>query len=192
MAEHGVSLATIRAARERIAPHIHTTPLWPSNLLSELTGVAVLMKCEQLQRAGSFKIRGAANFVGQLAAADRARGLVAASAGNHAQGVALAGAAAGIAVTVVMPSAAPLAKAAAARGYGARVVLHGASLEEARAEALAIAGREGRLFVPRSTTMPSSPGRARSASSCSNRTRRSRRSSSRPGAADCWRGSPSR
>lgn len=148
MAEHGVSLATIRAARDRIAPHVHTTPLWPSNLLSELTGVPVLMKCEQLQRAGSFKIRGAANFVGQLAAADRARGLVAASAGNHAQGVALAGAAAGIAVTVVMPSAAPLAKAAAARGYGARVVLHGASLEEARAEALAIADREGRLFVP--------------------------------------------
>jgi threonine dehydratase len=101
-----------------------------------------------MQRTGSFKIRGATNVVRQLAPADRARGLVAASAGNHAQGVALAGTAAGIDVTVVMPVTAPLAKANAARGYGAHVVLHGGSLDEARAEAMAIAGREGRLYVP--------------------------------------------
>ena len=148
MDEPGVTLAAIRAARERIGPHVLTTPVWPSNLLREIAGVPVLMKCEQLQRTGSFKIRGAANFVMQLDAAARRRGLVAASAGNHAQGVALAGAAEGIPVTVVMPSGAPLAKVTAARGYGARVVLHGESLEEARAEAIAISEREGMVFVP--------------------------------------------
>lgn len=143
-----VTLADIEAARGRIAGQVRLTPLWPSATLEQLSGVPVWFKCEQLQRAGSFKIRGATNFVRQLSEQQAAQGLVAASAGNHAQGVALAGASVGIDVTVVMPATAPLAKAAAARDYGARVVLLGASLEEARAEARAIADREGRLFVP--------------------------------------------
>lgn len=144
----GVDLAAIERARAAIAGHIRRTPTWPSLTLEEQLGVPVLLKCEQMQRTGSFKIRGATNFIAGLGAEQRAHGLVAASAGNHAQGVALAGTLQGIDVTVVMPLSAPLAKANAARGYGARVVLSGQSLEEARTEALAIADREGRTFVP--------------------------------------------
>lgn len=138
----------IEEAREAIAPHARLTPVWPSATLEHQLGVPVYLKCEQMQRTGSFKIRGALNFVRLLAANGHRGGLVAASAGNHAQGVALAGAERGFDVTVVMPVAAPLAKVVAARGYGARVVLHGASLEEARAEAEAIAEREHRVYVP--------------------------------------------
>jgi threonine dehydratase len=144
----GVDLAAIERARAAIAGHIRQTPTWPSMTLEEQLGVPVLLKCEQMQRTGSFKIRGATNFINGLGAEQRAHGLVAASAGNHAQGVALAGTLQGIDVTVVMPLSAPLAKANAARGYGARVVLSGQSLEEARTEALTIADREGRTFVP--------------------------------------------
>lgn len=143
-----VSLASIRAARAAIEPNIRVTPVWPSATLERIAGVPVSLKCEQMQLTGSFKIRGAANYVSRLPAEARERGLVAASAGNHAQGVALAGSNAGIDVTVVMPASAPLAKVSAARGYGARVVLHGASLEAARGRAVAIAEREGRLYVP--------------------------------------------
>jgi threonine dehydratase len=143
-----VDLAAIREAREAIAPHIRLTPTWPSVSLEQITGHPVAMKCEHMQLAGSFKIRGATNFVRQLTPEQAARGLVAASAGNHAQGVALAGARNGIGVKVVMPVFAPLAKVTATEGYGATVVLCGNSLEEARNEARAIAEREGRLYVP--------------------------------------------
>lgn len=138
----------IRAARERIRDVVRVTPCWPSLALSAATGVPVVLKCEQMQVTGSFKIRGAANFVRRLPAGARSSGLVAASAGNHAQGIASAGRAAGMDVTVVMPASAPLAKANATRALGARVILHGASLEEARLEAVAIAERESRIFVP--------------------------------------------
>ncbi len=144
----GVTLADIEAARDAIAPDIRLTPMWTSLTLEASTGVPVFLKCEQMQRAGSFKIRGATNFVRQLSAEQSARGLIAASAGNHAQGVALAASSRGIDAAVVMPVTAPLAKVSAARDYGARVILHGNSLEEARGEALAIAEREGRLYVP--------------------------------------------
>jgi threonine dehydratase len=116
--------------------------------LEELTGVPVFLKCENMQRTGSFKIRGASNFVAQLGDRAPAAGLIAASAGNHAQGIAFAGRSRGIPVTVVMPSSAPLAKVHGARDLGALVVLHGSSLEQARTEALAIAAREGSLYVP--------------------------------------------
>jgi len=101
-----------------------------------------------MQLTGSFKIRGAANFVRKLDPKAAKAGLVAASAGNHAQGIALAGRAAHLDVTVVMPEGAPLAKVTATRDYGARVILHGPALEDARLEALAIARREGRIYVP--------------------------------------------
>lgn len=142
-----VTLADVIAARARIADAIRVTPAWPSRYFSDVAGVQVFLKNEQMQRTGSFKIRGATNFVRQLGPAEAARGLVAASAGNHAQGVALAGSERGIPVRVVMPTFAPLAKANATRGYGADVILHGNSLEEARNEARAIAEREGKLFV---------------------------------------------
>ncbi len=144
----GVTLEGIRQAREAIRGSVRETPVWPSYALEAELGLPVLMKCEQLQRTGSFKMRGAANFVHQLSATEAKRGLVAASAGNHAQGVALAGAGRGISVTVVMPVFAPLAKVRAAEGYGAAVILKGNSLEDARTEAKAIAASEGRLYVP--------------------------------------------
>ena len=144
----GVTLETIRAAREATTGHIYLTPVWPSEVLSEIVGQPVVLNCEQLQRTGSFKIRGALNFVARLSPEDAGRGLVAASAGNHAQGIAYAGRQHGIRVTVVMPVFAPLAKANATRDFGARVVLHGNSLEEAHAEAEAIAIRENRRYVP--------------------------------------------
>ncbi len=143
-----VTLAAIREAREAIAADLRRTPIWPSDTLSRIAGVEVLLKCEHLQRTGSFKVRGATNFVRLLSAGRAPGGLVAASAGNHAQGIALAASRRGINVTVVMPAIAPLAKINAARGYGATVVLAGLSLEDARAEAQSIAAREARLYVP--------------------------------------------
>jgi len=147
-AQRGVSLAAIQEARLAVATAIRLTPVWPSATLQDHLGVPILLKCEQQQRTGSFKIRGAMNFISRLDGPTRARGLVTASAGNHAQGVALAGATAGIPVTVVMPVTAPLAKVSAARGYGARVVLSGTSLEDARIEAEKIGEREGRVYIP--------------------------------------------
>lgn len=147
-ASPSVTVADIEAARETIAAGILETPVWPARALERIIGVPVVLKCEQLQRAGSFKIRGALNAVRSLSQEERARGIVAASAGNHAQGVALAAQAAGIAATVVMPESAPLVKAAATEGYGARVVSHGESLEEARTHAIELAEREGLVYIP--------------------------------------------
>lgn len=115
--------------------------------LSEMHGGPVRLKCENLQRTGSFKIRGAYTRLCGLSAAERARGVVAASAGNHAQGVALAASLLGIEATVFMPTRAPLPKLAATKGYGADVHLHGAMLEEALAEAIAFAERTGAVFI---------------------------------------------
>ena len=143
-----VSIESIRQAREAIGAIVRLTPVWPSARLEELTGVPVFLKCENMQRTGSFKIRGATNFVAQWGGRAPAAGLIAASAGNHAQGIAYAGRAKGIPVTVVMPATAPLAKVSGARDLGARVVLHGSSLEQARTEAQAMAEREGSLYVP--------------------------------------------
>ncbi|MGK2964577.1 MAG: threonine ammonia-lyase [Tepidiformaceae bacterium] len=143
-----VTLAAVQAARRTIAADIRVTPTWHSVTFSDLLGVPVYLKCEQMQRAGSFKIRGAANFVASLSPADRVRGLVAASAGNHAQGLALAAHSRGVDVTVVIPADAPLAKANATRSYGARVVLHGDGIDAARDRALEIAESESRIYVP--------------------------------------------
>ena len=143
-----VTIDDIEAARETIAGGIYETPVWPSHTLERIVGVPVVLKCEQLQRAGSFKIRGALNAVHALSEEERARGLIAASAGNHAQGVALAAREAGIAVTVVMPEGAPLVKAAATESYGARVVYFGDSLEAARTHATELAERENLVYIP--------------------------------------------
>jgi threonine dehydratase len=141
-----VSLADIRTAEQRIAGQIIRTPLVYSPAISALTGARVYLKLETLQMAGSFKVRGATNRILANITAVREHGVVAASAGNHAQGVAVAAHAAGVRATIVMPSWASIAKQEATRGYGADVVMYGSSLEESivRSEELA---QEGRLVI---------------------------------------------
>jgi threonine dehydratase len=135
------------AAREILRDVISPTPVLYSRALSELVGGPVYLKAENLQRTGSFKIRGGYVRIARLADAERAHGVVAASAGNHAQGVALAASMLGTSATVVMPERAPLPKVQATRGYGAGVILHGASVEDAVEEALQVAGRTGAVFI---------------------------------------------
>ena len=144
----GVTIDSITEAAAALDGKIRETPVWPLRVPSPGPDVDILVKCEHLQRTGSFKARGALNFVRLLPDEEADRGLVAMSAGNHAQGVALAARERGISATIVVPQSAPLAKINATRALGARVVVHGASLDEARAEAAAIAEREGRVFVP--------------------------------------------
>src|SRR5437763_16476915 len=120
-------LSLVQAARQRIAGHVHVTPTISATRLGERVGVRLLLKCENLQKTGSFKARGALNKVSQLDDATRARGVVTFSAGNHAQALAWASRAAGVHAVVVMPAAASPAKVDASRGYGAEVVLHGAN-----------------------------------------------------------------
>jgi len=135
------------AARKLLRDVISETPVLYSRVLSETVGGPVYLKCENLQRTGSFKVRGAYFRIARLSDAERARGVVAASAGNHAQGVAFAAGLLGCTATVVMPEGAPLPKVEATRGYGAQVMLAGSSVEDAVAEALAYAERTGAVFV---------------------------------------------
>ncbi len=141
-----ITLADIRMAERRISGHIIRTPVVYSPTLSAMTGASVWFKLETLQKAGSFKVRGAVNKILSSADATKTLGVVAASAGNHAQGVVVAAHAAGVPAIVVMPEWAAISKQEATRGYGAQVILYGKSLEEsiARAESLAA---EGRLFI---------------------------------------------
>jgi len=141
-----VSLEDIRAAQQRISGHIIRTPLVYSPFFSARTGARVYLKLETLQKAGSFKVRGATNKILVNIAAVREHGVVAASAGNHAQGVAVAAHTAGVKATIVMPSWASIAKQEATRGYGAEIMIQGSSLEESIGRAAELA-REGRLFI---------------------------------------------
>jgi threonine dehydratase len=143
MTRPAVTLDDIRAARERIASGIEHTPCPRSVPLSELTGATVSCKLELLQRTGSFKERGARNALMLLAPEQRARGVVAASAGNHALGLAWHGRLLGIPVTVVMPRFAPLVKVATCRRLGANVILDGETFDDARRRAIEIAAAEG-------------------------------------------------
>jgi threonine dehydratase len=120
-----IPIADIRAAAARIAGAVHRTPVLGARTLGERAGVELHLKCESLQKTGSFKPRGALNKVLSLAAAERGRGLVTVSAGNHAQAVAWAAQRVGVPCAVVMPERAPRAKLDAVRGYGADVILHG-------------------------------------------------------------------
>ncbi len=142
-----VSLADIEAARELLAGVVRVTPLEPSRPLGAKLGGPAWLKCENLQRAGSYKVRGAYVRIARMSRADRARGVVAASAGNHAQGVALAAGLLGAATTVFMPVGAPLPKVAATKGYGARVELVGATVDEALVAAKEFADRTGAVLV---------------------------------------------
>jgi threonine dehydratase len=129
------TLADIRAARERIASLARVTPVYSSETLARRSGRPVFLKAENLQRTGSFKIRGAVNRLALLSDAERAGGVVTASAGNHGQAVALAAREAGVKATVFMPEDAPMAKVEATRSYAAGVVLGGADYDEAHAAA---------------------------------------------------------
>lgn len=142
-----LTLADVVAARARIAGGIYESPCVESIPLSQLTGAHVYCKLDYLQRTGSFKERGARNALLRLPADKRARGVIAASAGNHAQGIAYHGSLLGIPVTVVMPQFAALIKVTNCRQLGANVVLHGADLTAARAHAEEIAAREGLTFI---------------------------------------------
>jgi threonine dehydratase len=142
-----VSLAEIKAARDVLAGVVRTTPLEPSRPLNAALGGPAWLKCENLQRAGSFKVRGAYLRIARLSPDERARGVVAASAGNHAQGVALAASLLGAESTVFMPLGAPLPKVAATKGYGARIELVGDTVDESLVAAKAFAERTGAVFI---------------------------------------------
>ncbi len=139
--------ADISAAREVLAEVIPVSPLLHSRVLSEQAAGPVFLKCENLQRTGSFKARGAYLRISRLTAAERARGVVAASAGNHAQGVAFAASRLGARATVIMPEGAPLPKIEATRGYGAEVILRGRAVEDCLAAAHAWAAERGAVFI---------------------------------------------
>jgi threonine dehydratase len=142
-----VGLADVLAARVLLDGVSRTTPLEGSRALAERVGGPVWLKCENLQRTGSFKIRGAYVRIARLTPEERARGVVAASAGNHAQGVALAASLLGCSATVFMPSAAPLPKIAATKAYGASVRLEGASVDEALTRAGRFAEETGAVLI---------------------------------------------
>jgi len=137
----------LAAARKVLGEVILQTPLLHSRVLSELIGGPVYLKCENLQRTGSFKIRGAYLRISRLSAAERDTGVIAASAGNHAQGVALAASLLGTRVTVVMPEGAPLPKVEATRSYGAEVILYGANVDQALRKATELAAERGAVFI---------------------------------------------
>jgi len=142
-----LQLQDIHDAAARLQGQVLQTPCVESRTLSQVTGAQVFLKFENLQYTASFKERGACNKLSQLTPDERARGVVAMSAGNHAQGVAYHAQRLGIRAVIVMPRFTPGVKVERTRGFGAEVLLHGDTLEEARAHAYALAEREGLVFV---------------------------------------------
>ncbi|MDT5030966.1 MAG: threonine dehydratase, partial [Actinoplanes sp.] len=147
MSEALLELADVEAARELLNGIVRVTPMERSRLLSAMLGVEVLLKCENMQRGGSYKVRGAYTRISRLSEAERARGVVAASAGNHAQGVALAAGLLGIRSTVFMPEGAPLPKVSATKGYGAAIEYAGTSVDDALVAATAFAEETGAVLI---------------------------------------------
>ncbi len=146
-ARPALQLADIIAARERIRDSVYLSPCAHSAMLSQITGQNVFLKLDNLQMTGAFKERGALNRILSLTPAQAAKGVVAASAGNHAQGVAYHATKRGIKATIVMPVTTPLVKVTATRGFGAKVVLHGANYDEAYTEARRLCDVEGLTFI---------------------------------------------
>jgi threonine dehydratase len=142
-----VTLASIEEARARIGDAIHLSPCQLSHHLSERIGMPIFLKLENLQRTGSFKERGALNKLLTLTDEQRKRGVIAASAGNHAQGVAFHATKLGIRSQIVMPQPTPLVKVVSTRGFGAEVILHGANYDEACEEALERRDQQGLTFI---------------------------------------------
>jgi threo-3-hydroxy-L-aspartate ammonia-lyase len=143
-----VTFVDVAQAHERIRSAVHRTPVLRSATIDARTGATVFFKPENLQRMGAFKIRGGYNALSQLSAAERKRGVVAFSSGNHAQAVALAGRLLGIPATIVMPIDAPRVKLEATRGYGAEVVSYDASNEDRQKIAEKLAAERGLTLIP--------------------------------------------
>jgi len=143
-----VGLPEIEAAARRLQGIATPTPLLPSEVVSDAVGATVRLKCESLQRAGSFKIRGAFNFVSQLSDDQVSGGIITYSSGNHAQAVALAGKLRGVRVVVVMPTTAPKVKVEGAKRLGAEIEFEGTTSVERKARAEEIAEAEGLVVVP--------------------------------------------
>src|SRR6201992_1708315 len=138
---------SIKAAAERLKGHVERTPMRRSRTLSEITGADVWVKFENQQFTAAYKERGALNKLLQLTPEERRRGVIAASAGNHAQGLAYHGARLGIPVTIVMPRGTPFVKVEQTRGHGAGVVMHGESYDEAQTFAHKLSDERGLVFV---------------------------------------------
>ena len=144
---NGLTIQAIREAAAALAGVAHATPLYRSSTFSQMVGAPVYLKLENLQKTGSFKLRGAYNKIHLLSETEKKCGVIAASAGNHAQGVAYAASHAGIRSVIVMPETAPLSKVSATRGYGAEVMLAGTSYDEAFARAKQLEQQQGLTFV---------------------------------------------
>ena len=143
-----VGLTEVESAARRLAGIAVPTPLLPADAVSDMAGANVRLKCESLQRAGSFKIRGAYNFVSQLSDEQVASGIITYSSGNHAQAVALSGKLRGVRVVVVMPTTTPKVKRDGAEGLGAEVIYEGTTSLERRAKAEEVAEEQGLVIVP--------------------------------------------
>jgi threonine dehydratase len=142
-----VTIADIWEAHKLLKPRLHHTPLALSRTLHDITGADVYLKAENMQRSGSFKVRGASYKISRLSEQEYRCGVIAASAGNHAQGVAIAASQLQVPCTIVMPETAPLAKVMATQGYGANVVLHGFTYDDAYQRCLALQKESGATFV---------------------------------------------
>jgi threonine dehydratase len=143
-----VTFVDVERAAERLHDVAHRTPILTSRYIDERCGNQLFLKCENFQRGGSFKFRGAYNLISQLDEDQRDRGVVAFSSGNHAQGVALAAKRLGLSAKIVMPRDAPAAKVAATRDYGAEIITYDRYREDRAAIAQEIQAREGRILVP--------------------------------------------
>ncbi|MBI2491190.1 MAG: threonine/serine dehydratase [Candidatus Rokubacteria bacterium] len=143
-----LTLDDVHAAARRLLGHIHRTPVISSQSVDDASGYRVFLKCESLQRAGSFKIRGALNKLLSLTPAERARGVVAYSSGNHAQGVALAARMTGTSAIICMPRDAPALKLEATRNYGAEIVFYDRQTDDRAALAARLVKETGRVLVP--------------------------------------------
>lgn len=143
-----VSYADLVSAAQRLQGYAHHTPVLTSRQADEIAGASLFFKCENFQRAGAFKFRGAFNAIGRLGEIERQKGVVAFSSGNHAQAVALAAHMLGLSATVVMPSDAPAIKLAATGSYGAEVVLYDRNLEDREAIASRLVHQRGMVLIP--------------------------------------------
>ncbi len=143
-----VTFADVQSAAERLAGQAHRTPVVTSHTLDERVGAQVFLKCENLQRMGAFKFRGAFNAMSRLSDADRARGVITYSSGNHAQAIALSGRILGVKTVVVMPSNAPASKRAATEGYGAQVIPYNPNEEDRKILVESLAAEHGYTIIP--------------------------------------------
>jgi len=143
-----VSFEDIRKAQAVLSQHIKSSPLLHNSWLSEAFGCDIFLKLENMQPIGSFKIRGATYRISQLSTEERSRGVIAASAGNHAQGVAWGSRLLGVSAKIVMPKTAPLVKVQNTQALGAEVILAGENYDEAYAHALTLVAQEGRIYIP--------------------------------------------